>query len=148
MFRKYSNPDESYRDHSLFLITRERYSSLFKLDKSDYQSWARGLKNAGYATDQNYPTKLIGLIERYQLQQFDAEVLGITFTPTNKIQITKPLDVIQNSVTDTNSSFHKVTKGDTLYSISKKYNISIEDLKKKNNILNDSLSIGQTLIIK
>ncbi|RAR74217.1 glucosaminidase domain-containing protein [Flavobacterium aciduliphilum] len=134
-FRKYASPEESFRDHSLFLSSRAHYSSLFQLDKSDYRAWAMGLKNAGYATDPAYPTKLIGLIERYQLQKFDAEVLGTTYTSTS-------------SGNTTPSQLHQVSKGDTLYSISKRYNISIEDLKKKNNMANDSLSVGQNLIIK
>lgn len=142
-FRKYNNPDESYRDHSLFLVTRERYSNLFKLDKSDYVGWSKGLKNAGYATDPNYPTKLIGLIERYQLQKYDAEVLGIDYVPTNVASIDKSKDIVS-----TNVDLHHVIKGDTLYSISKRYNISIEDLKKKNNISDTGISIGQKLIVK
>ncbi len=64
-FRKYTHASESYRDHSLFLTSRSRYASLFKLDKGDYESWAKGLKAAGYATDIKYPAKLIGIIERF-----------------------------------------------------------------------------------
>jgi flagellum-specific peptidoglycan hydrolase FlgJ len=142
-FRKYNNPHESYRDHSLFLVTRERYSNLFKLDKNDYVGWSKGLKNAGYATDPNYPTKLIGLIERYQLQKYDAEVLGINYVPNNVASIDKSKDIVS-----TNIDLHQVIKGDTLYSISKRYNISIEDLKKKNNISDTGISIGQKLIVK
>ena len=75
-FRKYQHPSESYRDHSLFLTTRTRYSNLFKLDKGDYEAWAKGLKAAGYATDVKYPDKLIGLIERFELYKYDNEVLS------------------------------------------------------------------------
>ena len=58
-FRKYSDAKYSYRDHSLFLAQRQRYSTLFKLRKEDYKGWARELKKAGYATDSKYPEKLI-----------------------------------------------------------------------------------------
>src|SRR5690606_35256766 len=75
-FRKYSHPSESYKDHSLFLTGRSRYGFLFELKKNDYKGWAKGLRKAGYATDPQYPQKLIGLIERYQLYTYDAEVLG------------------------------------------------------------------------
>ena len=61
----------SYKDHSLFLVERDRYSSLFKLNRKDYRSWAIGLKAAGYATDPKYAEKLISLIERYKLNRFD-----------------------------------------------------------------------------
>ena len=69
-FRVYEDPSESYRDHSLFL-KRSRYASLFDLDKTDYRGWAHGLKRCGYATDPNYPTKLIKLIEDYNLARYD-----------------------------------------------------------------------------
>lgn len=143
-FRKYKNPEESYRDHSMFLTSRSRYSSLFNLQKNDYISWAKGLKKAGYATDPAYPTKLIGLIERYNLQQYDAQVLGTDYIFTNKESVKKEQIIAYNS----NIERHEVIKGDTLYSLAKKYNISIEELKKKNEISDNGISIGQNLIIK
>ena len=74
-FRKYDNPEYSYRDHSLFLSNRGRYSFLFDLKRDDYKQWAKGLKKAGYATDPKYPQKLIDLIERYELYKYDNIVL-------------------------------------------------------------------------
>ena len=70
-FRSYKNPLRSYRDHSLFLVDRDRYSSLFTLNRKDYKGWAIGLKAAGYATDPKYADKLISLIERFNLTRFD-----------------------------------------------------------------------------
>ena len=70
-FRSYKNPLKSYRDHSLFLVDRDRYSSLFTLNRKDYKGWAVGLKAAGYATDPKYADKLISLIERFNLIRFD-----------------------------------------------------------------------------
>ena len=70
-FRSYKNPLRSYRDHSLFLADRDRYSSLFELNRKDYRGWALGLKAAGYATDPKYADKLISLIERFKLTRFD-----------------------------------------------------------------------------
>ena len=70
-FRSYKNPLRSYRDHSLFLVNRDRYSNLFKLKRKDYKGWATGLKAAGYATDPKYADKLISLIERFNLTRFD-----------------------------------------------------------------------------
>ena len=60
-FRKYSSSEFSFRDHSIFLASRDRYASLFKLKKDDYKSWAKGLKKAGYATDRKYAQKLIDM---------------------------------------------------------------------------------------
>ena len=70
-FRSYKNPLKSYRDHSLFLVDRNRYNSLFELKRKDYKGWAKGLKAAGYATDPKYAEKLISLIERFNLTRFD-----------------------------------------------------------------------------
>lgn len=73
-FRKYDSPEDSYRDHSDFLRYRDRYKFLFEYGIKDYKSWAYGLRQAGYATDPNYPTKLISLIERYELDKYDASM--------------------------------------------------------------------------
>ncbi len=69
-FRAYTSAAESYKDHSEFLKTREWYAFLFKLDPTDYEGWAKGLKKAGYATEKDYPQRLIQLISNYNLQQY------------------------------------------------------------------------------
>lgn len=70
-FRVYASVEESYIDHSNFLVEGARYSALFKLSSTDYKGWAKGLKAAGYATDRRYAEKLIEKIEAYQLFQYD-----------------------------------------------------------------------------
>jgi LysM repeat protein len=70
-FRVYDSPEESFRDHSDFLRYRDRYKFLFDLERTDYKGWAYGLRRAGYATDPNYPAKLIKYIEQYDLARFD-----------------------------------------------------------------------------
>ena len=135
-FRKYNDPDESYRDHALFLTSRSRYASLFQLDKDDYKAWARGLRSAGYATDPRYPEKLIGLIERYQLDQFDAEVLGKQYLAVRL----KPGNL--------GEGYYQVSPGDTLYSISKRFSLSVDDLKRMNSLSDNAISIGQNLKVK
>lgn len=69
-FRVYSNPAESFSDHSAFL-SRKRYQPLFDIPVADYAGWARGLKQCGYATDPNYADRLITIIERYSLYIYD-----------------------------------------------------------------------------
>jgi len=71
-FRVYGSAEESFRDHSDFLRYWDRYKFLFDFDTKDYESWAYGLKKAGYATDPAYPQKLISLIEEYDLSRFDS----------------------------------------------------------------------------
>jgi flagellum-specific peptidoglycan hydrolase FlgJ len=70
-FRKYKQAEDSYNDHSLFLISRPRYAKLFTLDILDYEGWARELKTAGYATNPQYADKLMSLIERFELAKLD-----------------------------------------------------------------------------
>lgn len=159
-FRVYKNAQESFKDHSTFL-KRKRYSALFELDKNDYKNWAIGLKQAGYATNPKYPELLIGIIDKYKLYQYDlpeterekilredrvfAEINatipieGKKFTPTN------PSPNIGNKAI--NSQKHVVIKGDTLFSISKKYNLTVDELKKLNNLSDNGIKIGQQLIV-
>lgn len=132
-FRKYKDVKYSFRDHSLFLSGRSRYASLFNLDKDDYKGWARGLKKAGYATDPKYPDKLISIIERYSLDDYDNEVLGNSANP-----VTPDTATINTYV---------VKKGDTLYSIAKKFNLTVETLKKFNGLRDNTISIGQELYL-
>jgi flagellum-specific peptidoglycan hydrolase FlgJ len=160
-FRKYPRAADSFEDHSLFLTTRGRYAALFKLDKDDYKGWAKGLRAAGYATDPKYPEKLIGLIERYDLAKYDAEVLGKTYTPAPKaepapkpaVTVTKPAPSIQQSVKNNTdepvaAGSYRVAQGDTLYSISKKHNITVEQLMQLNGLTGNAISIGQVLKVK
>ena len=70
-FRVYESAEASYRAHSDYLRERERYRGLFELDPADYKAWARGLRQAGYATDPRYADKLIRLIEEYDLDRYD-----------------------------------------------------------------------------
>lgn len=74
-FRVYDDPAQSYRDHSLFLVSGQRYAFLFDLKITDYEGWAKGLKQAGYATLPVYANVLIRLIETYDLTQYDQKAL-------------------------------------------------------------------------
>lgn len=205
-FRKYKYPATSYQDHSLFLSTRFRYASLFKLRKDDYKGWARGLKKAGYATDPKYPNKLISFIEKYELYRYDKLVLKgkvdlgkmtqnteeresvnqVTVPVVKRrsadkkgIYVVKGDDTLYaiatkycisvdelkrlNGMSDNTihegdelnivnrakrKAYHVVQKKETLYSISRKYGISIDGLKKRNRLRTNDLSIGQELRIK
>ncbi|QNK76289.1 glucosaminidase domain-containing protein [Winogradskyella sp. PAMC22761] len=141
-FRKYPKAEMSYEDHSEFLTGRSRYADLFKLDEDDYKGWAKGLRAAGYATDRKYPEKLISLIERYKLYEYDEEVLK----PSVKTSKRKSTTIIEG-VKKNNTKNHVVSKGDTLYSLSRLYKTSVEAIKAENNLKSNDLTIGQKLII-
>ncbi len=143
-FRKYKRAEESYQDHADIITKRKRYGSLFNLKKDDYKGWARGLRAAGYATDPSYPEKLINYIERYNLDQYDSMVLGNDYVLDTNQEIKSSSKAVVNA----NSKEYVVAQGDTLYSISKKFNITIEDLKRQNNISDNAISIGQSILIQ
>lgn len=134
-FRKYDSPEGSFDDHSKFLTTRGRYSFLFDLREDNYKGWAKGLKKAGYATDRKYPSKLIDLVETYNLHHYDKLVLkGHKRSYERELEIETPYII--------------VSKGDTLYSIARNNNMSVDDLKKFNDLRSNQISIGQKLYLE
>ena len=95
-FRVYPNAEASFRDHSDFLRFQDRYKSLFELEPTDYRSWAKGLKKAGYATDPRYADKLIKVIEDYQLYRFDVA----ESVPDAPLEIEKPVELTVHKVSE------------------------------------------------
>lgn len=82
-FRVYPSVEDSYKDHSDFLKNREYYTALFKLDPTDDKGWAYGLKKAGYATEKDYPTRLLKLINDFELHQYSVQALENKDLPTS-----------------------------------------------------------------
>jgi hypothetical protein len=151
-FRVYDKPEDSFRDHSEFL-KRKNYSKLFELDKNDYKGWAYGLKKAGYATNPNYPSLLIGIIQKYKLDQYDSpevEIQKIKRVDRVFTQIDQNADkaekdsVIQNPEID---KTYTVKQGDTLYNISKRFGLTVDDLRALNNLADNNIKIGQKLLV-
>ncbi len=139
-FRVYEKAEGSFEDHSQFLLTRGRYASLFKLEPGDYVGWAYGLKAAGYATDPKYPQKLIAYIEKYELKKYDEQVLGKSAKLT-VIEMKKEVELPKGE-------YYVVKKGDGLYSIGKKFNLTVDELKLLNGLTSNELSVGQKLKVK
>ena len=73
-FRKYASWNDSVVDHAKFFTSTEWRKNNYRkvVNETDYRIAAQELKNAGYATDPNYPGKLIRLIEAYKLYEWDA----------------------------------------------------------------------------
>ncbi len=138
-FRKYNHPMYSYRDHSIFLTGRSRYAFLFDLPNDDYKEWAKGLRKAGYATDRHYPQKLIALIERHNLHKYDTAVADAGYGKGEKTQV---------AIARPQFASHIVQEGDTLYSLSKRYAVSVTDLKRWNYLYDNNLAVGQELTVK
>jgi hypothetical protein len=151
-FRVYDRPEDSYRDHSEFL-KRKRYASLFELDKNDYQGWANGLKTAGYATNPKYPQLLIGVIEKYHLDQYDrpeGELQKIKREDRVLTQINQNIGkAIKDSLVQSTpiTKLYTIKTGDTLYNVSKRFGLTVDELKTLNNMADNSIKIGQKLVI-
>lgn len=125
-FRKYDNPEQSFIDHSQFLKNRARYSFLFELDRTDYKGWAKGLKEAGYATDPKYPTRLINLIEEHNLHQYD---LMQTVTPAKQKVVKNPINGIKHVFAQRN---------ETYYTLSVKHRVPFDLIYVYNDVDKDS----------
>lgn len=122
-FRVYKNVRDSYEDHSIFLSSGSRYAFLFKFDETDYVSWARGLKRAGYATSPTYADKLIDIIERYELDRFDTGEKDdfIVYTGNHEPMLAHDLVYVI------------ARQGDTMQAISDEFGISLRKLIRYND---------------
>ena len=155
-FRVYNNPEESFKDHSEFL-KRKRYAALFELDKDDYEGWAKGLKAAGYATNPKYPDLLINIIEKYNLKQYDrkegeVEKIKREDRVLSDINNNIPKEKAKDKTTDAPpliaGNKYVVQQGDTLYNISKRFGLTVDELKGLNNMAVADIRVGQELIVK
>lgn len=157
-YRSYSHPRESFQDHSDFLRYRDRYAFLFDYEPTDYKAWAYGLKKAGYATDPNYPTKLIALIERYNLDRYDKLIIKETLPPTPtqaeiriKIEVTKDNILynisLEREIFSQNGVKFIIADGYETYSlIAKEFGLFKGDILRYND-LNKDKKIEQGTII-
>ena len=168
-FRKYDNATASYLDHSDYLKSQPRYAFLFEYDTNDYAAWAWGLKKAGYATNPIYAQTLIKYIEAYQLNELNkfAEKEEDLENYFEKIR-NKPLQVVANNsklmepeeIDNPQKTVkekpgkrikvkktHVVKRGDSLYSLSKKYGTTVDALKKVNRLKKEALQVGQKIKI-
>jgi len=143
-FRKYNNVIDSYRDHSLFLKNKPRYSFLFDYSPTNYEAWAHGLKKAGYATDPSYAYKLISIIENYELHKYDLqkEPKGWAIAEKNKEKDTNEYRPIGNISAEGNHIIYKNNRvrfvvsehGDTYSSIADELGISEKKIREYNEI--------------
>ncbi len=174
-FRKYVSVEDSYKDHSDFLRTRPCYAFLFKLDPTDYEGWAKGLKKAGYATNPAYPQKLIKLIVENNLQ--DYTLLALNGGNKNEEMLAnvkseiildeaiaaKPVamkiidEKTSNAVYPVNSVFSindlKVIyaeAGTSLFAVANNHNISLKKLLEYNELADeaDIVNLGQLIFLE
>jgi flagellum-specific peptidoglycan hydrolase FlgJ/LysM repeat protein len=171
-FRKYNSAEQSFADHSDFLTKRQRYSSLFTLEITDYKAWAKGLKAAGYATNPKYPDLLIELIESLGLNEFDKLALNApnkstnvlvkkekeVSAPTKKTSVKQPqkkqeVEVIlgrrETSLHDNKVKYVTAKKGDTYYKIAEELGMTLREIQNFNDVKygNSTLKAGDIVNI-
>ena len=155
-FRKYRSPEKSYHDHSEFLRGARRYAFLFDLNPTDYKGWARGLKKAGYATDPQYPQKLIRIIEEYKLYTLDTGVDISIESPTKGMGEEIDPENFSIDIFNQRKLYMKnrikyiiVEKGDTYEELTRELELMPWQLAKYNEIERGAkLDEGQELFIQ
>lgn len=141
-FRVYNSAFESYEDHSRFL-ERPRYQRLFSLRRTDYEGWARGLRECGYATNPRYAQLLIDIIRCYRLDALDRErtydMAQVRGTGKGSVTIVPQKFVSHNAAATAHQVFMcnrnyyvVVRRGDTFKSIGKEFGISWRKLARYN----------------
>ena len=157
-FRKYREARESFYDHTNFLMSHSRYAFLFEYKPDDYKSWARGLSKAGYATDPTYPQKLINLIERYSLQQYDKGVVvdretspaGQPRQETDAWEDFTSFHINRYQVRSNNRTEYIITQeGDSYISLSNEFDMMPWQLPRYNDAKStDPLHAGQIIYLQ
>lgn len=142
-FRVYRMPEESFRDHSQFLL-RRRYENLFKLNPSDYKGWARGLKDAGYATNPRYADLLIDIIERYELFHFD-QAAALPTQPTVAEHKQNQHTAVQKP--PVTMKIHEVKTGENLADIASRYGLTPQEILQINGLRSHDVHPGQLLVV-
>ena len=139
-FRKYQDVLDSYSDHSQFLRNRERYAFLFELPKTDYKGWAKGLKEAGYATHPKYADQLIELIELYKLYEYDKDVeLSIRAVKEKKPQVKLNMSQLLKF---NHTKFIIAKPGDSFYKIASDFDLELDNLYKYNDFTKEEKIIA------
>jgi hypothetical protein len=139
-FRKYRSVLHSYQDHSDFLTQGSRYAFLFDLKPTDYKGWAKGLKKAGYATDPNYPKRLIDLIERYDLHEFDKMDPKDVGKPDNKgsePRDTESTSMARVGLSANNIEFVKAQSGESNREIADRLEMGAWQIRMYNDVPRD-----------
>lgn len=194
-FCSFETVEDGFEYHSYFLLNNSRYARLFKLNVRDYEGWARGLKECGYATDPNYANSLIDIIERYQLNVYDVESdrvvydsrhtlfktkykkglkyvvcvegdelsniakeFGVRETKLRRINDLpkyhqlKAGDIIylqsKRSKADSEFKTHTVRAGESMWSISQRYGVTVKSLLRRNHLVTAAVQEGQVLRLR
>src|SRR5690554_4152785 len=128
-YKGYESVEESYMDFVRILQERKQFNHLFdKFESYDYRNWALGIARGGYATSKTWPTQVIGIIKKYELDQFDQpKTAAVDAAFKTKPYIVKP--------------------GDTLSKIAGEFNTTVNEIQSNNGLRSTRLQIGQELLL-
>lgn len=128
-YKGYESVEESYMDFVRILQERKQFSHLFdKFESYDYRNWALGIAKGGYASSKTWSAQVIGIIKKYELDQFDhPKTAQIDEAFKSKPYIVKP--------------------GDTLSKIAGKFNTTVGEIQSNNRLKSTRLQIGQELLL-
>jgi LysM repeat protein len=167
-FRSYPSPIDSYRDHSDFLKSGQRYAFLFAMDPTDYKGWAYGLKKAGYATNVKYSQIIIKLIEAYNLQEYTLLALGtpqkselilasaVTQSKSGEVrnesipqpEVVKKTNYPSGQFMINNTRVVFVAGGTALLTIAQRYDVSLSRLMEFNDMKSDVVGKDQLVYLQ
>ncbi|MCX6232140.1 MAG: glucosaminidase domain-containing protein [Bacteroidetes bacterium] len=159
-FRVYVAALDSYTDHSIFIKNRPRYAGLFLLNINDYKAWAKGLKDAGYATNPKYPELLIKIIEDNKLYELDNNTqtpvfIATTVSNSPQSDAKEDFEVISISnnnrkvFSNNNIKFVLVKKGDTFKSIADDFEMKPGEIYRYNDFQeNYTLKEGEKVYLQ
>lgn len=131
-YKGYDSIDESYRDFAKFLQSRKQFNHLFRnYEDHDYRDWALGIARGGYASSKTWPSQVIGIIKKYNLDRFDKQSADKEYLAAN------------DGASEAQS--YVVKPGDTLSKIAGKYNTTVDKIQNTNRLRSTRLQIGQEL---
>jgi LysM repeat protein len=161
-FRKYDCAADSYKDHSAFLKSSDRYAFLFQLDPLDYKGWAYGLKRAGYATNPKYALILIQYIEQYHLQDYSMIAMGKMADPDGAMAsappppsppvaavaapVPTPVRYPPGEFKINETRVIYATEGTSLLALADQYHIALSYLVDFNDLKNDNALVKNQLV--
>ena len=81
-YKKYDSVMDSFQDFARIMTERKQFSHLAEsLTQYDYEKWVKGIQRAGYASSRKWASQVLGIIHKYNLNDFDQEEAAVPNKP-------------------------------------------------------------------